>query len=334
LKPELHQELEFGVESVMFSNRLKFDVSVYEKTTKNLITNAPIDPSTGYTSTFINIGKIRTRGAEIAATVTPVKSASGLTWDITANYGKYATTVMELGGGLEQVVIAGFTNLGNFGIPGQPFNLIKGSGIARNANGEKIVLPNGQYKATADLATLGDPNPAFTSSLINNLSYKGFNLSFMFEYRHKGVILSNTVKGVLARGLSKDTDQLDRDLTLILPGVQEDGSKNTVQVTASNYFFDNYFFTDEAVTFDGSTARLREASLSYSLPTKVLGKSPFKKASITLTGSNLWFRALNMPKYVNFDTDVLSLGVGNGLGFDYLTGPSARRLGGTLSLTF
>jgi TonB-linked SusC/RagA family outer membrane protein len=334
LKPELHQEVEFGVESVMLSNRLKLDVSVYEKTTKDLITNAPIDPSTGYTSTYINIGKIRTRGAEVAVTVTPLKTASGLTWDITGNYGKYKSVVMELGGGLEQVVIAGFTNLGNFAIPGEPFNIIKGSGIARNANGEKIVLPNGQYKATSDIATLGDPNPAFTSSLINNLSYKGFNLSFMFEYRHKGVIVSNTVKGVLARGLSKDTDQLDRDLTLILPGVQEDGSKNTVQVTAANYFFDNFFFTDEAVTFDGSTARLREASLSYSIPTKVIGKTPFKKASVTFTGSNLWFRALNMPKYVNFDTDVLSLGVGNGLGFDYLTGPSARRLGGTLSLTF
>ncbi|MCP9767435.1 SusC/RagA family TonB-linked outer membrane protein [Lacihabitans sp. LS3-19] len=334
LKPELHKEFEFGVESVMFNNRFKYDVSIYEKNTRDLITNAPIDPSTGYTSTFINIGRIRTRGAEVSATVTPVKTSSGLQWDITANYGKYKTIVMELGGGLEQVVIAGFTNLGNFAIPGKPFNLIMGSGIDKNANGEKIVLPNGQYKATNDLAELGDPNPAFTSSLINNLSYKGFNLSFMFEYRHKGVILSNTVKGVLARGLSKDTDQLDRDLTLILPGVQEDGSKNTVQVTAANYFFDNYFFTDEAVTFDGSTARLREASLSYNLPSKVIGKTPFKKASVTFTGSNLWFRALNMPKYVNFDTDVLSLGVGNGLGFDYLTGPSARRLGGTLSLTF
>jgi hypothetical protein len=41
-----------------------------------------------------------------------------------------------------------------------------------------------------------------------------------------------------------------------------------------------------------------------------------------------------MPKFVNFDTDVLSTGVGNGLGFDYLTGPSARRVGATLNLTF
>jgi hypothetical protein len=170
--------------------------------------------------------------------------------------------------------------------------------------------------------------------LINSISFKGFNLSFMWEYRHKGVIVSNTVKGVLARGLSKDTDQLDRALTLVLPGVQADGTKNNVQVTAANYFFDNYFFTDEAITFDGSTIRLREAALSYNLPAKAVSNTPFKGASLTVTASNIWFRALNMPKFVNFDTDVLSTGVGNGLGFDYLTGPSARRVGATLNLTF
>jgi hypothetical protein len=243
--------------------------------------------------------------------------------------------VTELGGGLEEVVFSGFSNLGNFAIKDQPYGIIKGIGIERSASGEKIVLSNGRYKESSDLQILGDPNPDFTSSLINSFSYKNFTLSFMFEYRHGGVIVSNTVKGVLARGLSTDTDQLDRSLTLILPGVKEDGeTKNDVQVTASNYFFDNYFFTDEAITFDGSTVRLREASLSYNLPKNILGNSPFKAISLTLTGSNLWFRALNMPKGVNFDTDVLSTGVGNGLGFDYLTGPSARRIGGTVSLTF
>lgn len=333
LKPELHKELEFGLESTMFNNRLKYDLSIYNKNTVDLITEAPIDPATGYQQTYINIGKMNTKGVEFTATITPIRQKS-FNWDITGNYGHYRSVVKELGAGLEQVVIAGFTNQGNFAIAGKPFNIMKGIGIARHANGEKIVLPNGDYKLATDLVELGDPNPKFNASLINAFNYKGINLSFMLDYRHGGVILSNTVKGVLARGLSKDTDQLDRDLSLILPGVQEDGTKNTVQTTASNYFFNNYFNTDEAVTFDGSTLRLREASLGYSIPTKLMKKLPFKAATITLTGSNLWFRALNFPKYVNFDTDVLSLGVGNGLGFDYLTGPSARRLGGTVSLTF
>lgn len=334
LKPELQKELEFGTEAVLFNNRLRFELSVYEKNTENLITNAPIDPATGFSSTAINLGGLRTRGLEVNATLTPVKTRSGLQWDITANYAQYRSIITELGGGLDQVLISGFTNLGNFAIADRPYGIIKGIGIARDANGNKIVTSNGRYLEAQDIVELGDPNPEFTSSLINTISFKGFNLSFMFEYRHKGVIVSNTVKGVLARGLSKDTDQLDRALTLILPGVQADGRPNDVQVTASNYFFDNYFFTDEAITFDGSTFRLREASLSYNLPTKLLGNSPFKAASLTISGSNIWFRALNMPKFVNFDTDVLSTGVGNGLGFDYLTGPSARRYGATLNLTF
>ncbi|MDH4057407.1 MAG: TonB-dependent receptor, partial [Cyclobacteriaceae bacterium] len=334
LKPELHKELEFGIETTMWDGRFGIDLSLYRKQTDDLITYAPIDPSTGYTSTGLNIGSLETKGIDLILRGVILKTGSGITWDAMINYGKYESIITDLGADLDEVVFAGFTNLGNFAIKDKPYGIIKGIGIERHANGQKIVQPSGRYKETAGIVELGDPNPDFTGSVINNVSYKGFRLSFMFEYRHGGVIVSNTVKGVLARGLSSDTDQLDRSLSLILPGVQADGTENNVQITAANYFFDNYFFTDEAVTFDGSTVRLREASLSYSLPRTVISKTPFKAVSLTLTGSNLWFRALNMPKGVNFDTDVLSLGVGNGLGFDYLTGPSARRLGGTISLTF
>jgi hypothetical protein len=151
-----------------------------------------------------------------------------------------------------------------------------------------------------------------------------------------------TAATMLARGLTKDTD-FDRSLSLILPGVIQTGtdgdgnpiySENTTQINAAEYFFGNYFFSDEAFIFDGTTVRLRELSLAYQIPKNILSVTPFKSASISLTGSNLWFRAVNFPKYVNFDTDVLSLGVGNGLGFDFMTGPSARRFGATLRLTF
>jgi len=335
LKPERRKELEFGVESTLIDDRIGLDLSVYQRTTDSLITATPLDPATGFTSTLRNIGQLQTKGMEVVLRGTPVKTGSGIRWDITANYAHYRSVVTDLAEGLEEVVFSGFSNLGNFAIEGKPYGMIKGVGIERHpTTGEKIVNPDGRYRPTAEIVELGDPNPKFTSSLINVVSWKGIKLSFMMEYRHGGMIVSNTVKGVLARGLSTDTDQLDRALPLVLPGVQADGSPNGVQITAANYFFDNYFFSDEAITFDASTIRLREASLMYALPKSILSRTPFKGISVALTGSNLWFRALNMPKGVNFDTDVLSTGVGNGLGFDYLTGPSARRLGGTLSLTF
>ncbi len=335
LKPELQEEFEFGVEGVMFNNKLRFDLSLYEKNTRDLITNSPIDPATGFTSTQINIGKLRTRGIEFQATVTPISTASGFRWESTVNWSMYRSVVLELGGGLEEVVVAGFTNLGNFAIPGQPFNIIRGIGFDRDEQtGQPIILSNGLHKPTSDLVTLGDPNPRWNGSWINSISYKGFTLNAMLEYRHKGDVFSNTVTATLARGVTKDP-VIDRELTFIMPGVKEDGTPNDIQITAANYFFSGYQgATDEPNIFDGSMIRLRELSLGYQLPSNLMAKTPFKRASVAVSGSNLWFKALNFPPNMNFDVDVLGTGVGNGLGFDFVTGPSSRRFGGTVTLTF
>jgi outer membrane receptor protein involved in Fe transport len=91
----------------MFNNRLKLDISLYERNTQDLITNAPLDRSTGFSSTNINIGSLRTRGLEINATISPVKSRTGLNWDITANYGMYRSVITELTAGLDEVVFSG-----------------------------------------------------------------------------------------------------------------------------------------------------------------------------------------------------------------------------------
>lgn len=335
LKPELHEEVEFGVEAAMFNNKVRFDLSLYQKNTRDLITQAPIDPATGFTSTFLNIGRIRNRGIEFQGTATPISRPSGFSWETIVNFTAYRTIVMELGEGLEEVVVAGFTDLGNFAIPGQPFNIIKGSVFARDEQtGQPIVDAVGTYLTAPEIGILGDPNPKWTGSWINTLRYKGVFLNFMLEYRRGGVIFSNTVTATLARGVTKDP-VVDREMSFILPGVKRDGTPNDIQITASNYFFDGYHVgADESNVFDGSAARLRELSLGYDLPASILSKTPFRRASIALSGTNLWFRALNFPPNMNYDVDVLGVGVGNGLGFDFVTGPSSRRFGGTITLGF
>jgi TonB-linked SusC/RagA family outer membrane protein len=333
LRPELHQELEFGVESTMLNNKLRIDLSLYEKNTKDLITSAPIDPSSGFTRSAINIGNIRTRGVEFQATATPVNTPSGFSWESIVNFGLYRSVTMELADGLDEIVVAGFTDLGNFAIPGRPFNIIKGQGIVRNENtGEKVVLPNGSYQPTAVPVELGDPNPRWTGSWINSFRYKGFTLNFMLEYRHKGTIISHTIVSTLNRGVTVDP-VVDREYSLILPGVKQDGTPNDIQISATDYF-NSYGGNPEPRAFDGSTIRLRELSLGYNIPPSLISKTPFNRASIALSGTNLWFRALNFPPNQNFDTDILGLGVGNGLGLEFVTGPSSRRFGGTLTLTF
>jgi hypothetical protein len=61
---------------------------------------------------------------------------------------------------------------------------------------------------------------------------------------------------------------------------------------------------------------------------------PFGSISLRIAGENLWYYAPNFPVGVNFDPEVSSLGVGNGRGFDFLTGPTTKKYGATISLTF
>jgi TonB-linked SusC/RagA family outer membrane protein len=333
LKPELITEYELGVESKLFNNKIGVDFTWYRRETTNLITNTPIDPATGYTSTAINIGKIRNTGVELAVNATPIRK-DDFSWETVLNFSRNVPITVELGGQLQEVVVAGFTNLGNFAVPGRPFNMIKGTAFRRDANGNRIVDGGGLYLADPVLRELGDPNPAFNTSWINTLNYKGFSFNLMLEYRHGGALYSSTAGALLGRGLTKDTD-FDRSQTFILPGVKQDGTPNDIQITAADYHFNSiYFFGDEGRIFDGSTIRIREASLSYNLPKNLVAKTPFKGVSVSLQGNNLWYRAINIPKYLRLDTDNLGLGVGNGLGFEFLTGPASRRFGGTLRLNF
>ena len=80
--------------------------------------------------------------------------------------------------------------------------------------------------------------------------------------------------------------------------------------------------------------RLREISLSYSLPKSLFENAPIGSATVSLVGENLWFNAINFPTGINYDPEVLSTGVGNGRGIDFVTGPTARRMGVNLNITF
>lgn len=338
LKPELHTEYELGLEGKLFNNKIGFDLTLYRRNTRNLITSAPLDFSTGYSNTTINIGKLRNEGIELSLNGTVLKKGD-FSWDATLVYSRNLPKVLDLGGTLQEVQVAGFgSSLGNYAIVGQPFNIIKGIGFRRNDSGQLQIDGGGRPLTTASPIILGDPNPAFNTSLNSGFNYKNFSLNVMISYRHGGALYSSTAGALLGRGLTKDIgleNGYDRAQTFIFPGVKADGSPNDFQITASDVGFNNlYFFGDEGRMFDGSTFRLQELSLGYSIPRKFTSKLGIKGASIALTGNNLWYRALHVPKYVNLDTDNLGLGVGNGLGFEFLTGPSARRLGGTLKLTF
>jgi TonB-linked SusC/RagA family outer membrane protein len=334
LQPELHAEIELGIEFAMFKNRFGADFTLYSKTTNNLITDASLDPATGYYQTYVNIGEMTNRGLELELYLTPVRTTN-FDWTITGIFTKYESVVEELGAGLDKVLISGFSDLGNYAIAGQPYGVMYGYMIARDEDDNFIVDGSGNYLQSDEPEIIGNPHPDFETSIVNRFTYKGLSLNVQFDYRQGGDIFSESVNTLLGRGLTKDTD-FNRQETFVLEGVTTEGLPNEVQLTASNAYFNNYGTQapGEVNVIDGTTVRLREISLSYSLPQKWMSKLPFKGVELSIMGQNIWFKALSFPEYMNFDTDVLSLGVGNGLGFDFLTGPSSTRYGGSIRIRF
>ncbi|AXT56411.1 SusC/RagA family TonB-linked outer membrane protein [Aquimarina sp. AD1] len=341
LKPELITELEAGVEAKLFDNRVSFDVSVYDKRSKDLILNNRfLDPSTGNTVTSDNVAEVSNQGLEVGFGLTPIRGndPDDFRWDISGQYTINENIVESLGGESEGEVIAGFIGFGNYAIPGEAYGVIFGTTYQRDDNGNRVVGADGNYIANPEPTIIGDPNADWRATLINNFSYKGFTLGMQWEYTHGGDIYSTTAGALLARGLTTDTD-FDRTQTFVLDGVQTDGSVNTVQINATDLYFNNIGVAsaggiNERGIYDATTLRLREATLGYNVPSKFLDKTPFGRVSISFIAQNMWYKAFNFPKGINFDPEVTSLGVGNGQGFDYLTGPTAKRYGFNLSLTF
>jgi TonB-linked SusC/RagA family outer membrane protein len=340
IKPELFSELEFGVEGKLFS-RLNFDVSLYSRTTKDLIiASRPIPPSSGASFQPSNIGQIDSEGIEVDLGIDILKSDTGVNWNFNWNFNRIRSEVVELGGDTDLIIYAGFTNLGNGARVGYQLGTIFGSRIARDESGNLLVDGVGNYVSEAVdedglLPAIGDPNPDWVMNYTNTISYKGFAFAFNIGHTSGGDMYSVTISSLMGRGLTTDTE--DRLGTYILPGVsQATGEPNNIQINNSDFYFSNGFASpaDELSIYDASVVRLREVSLAYTLPAKFLEKTPVGRLTIKASGFNMWYNAYNTPDGINFDPNVAGLGAGNGQGFDYLTGPSSRRYGISINATF
>lgn len=331
LKPELHTEVEFGVEARFLDNRVGVDLSVFNKNSKDVIVDLDLDPATGFESTTINAAEIENKGLELGLDITPIRGA--FNWNFKINYTRLRSEVLKIADGVDQVYVGGYTNLGNIAKVGEPYGVFFGTPFVRTESGALLVNGQGEYVEGSNATVIGNPQPNYNVNWINNFSWKGLSFGFQWDYVDGGDIFSSTVQALLARGNTIDTD-VDRFLPIILPGEKSDGTPNDIQAYIGDTFFAAYFGADEGGVFDGTVIRLREISLSYVLPESLLENSPFGRIGITFSGQNLWYNAPNFPVGINFDPEVLSLGVGNGRGFDFRTGPTAKKIGVTLNATF
>lgn len=341
LKPELSKEIEAGVEGKFFDTRLSLDLTFYRRVSDNQLLNESLDPATGYTSQEINAGSVTNRGIEASAGYTIIRNRNWK-WQIDGLFTLNRSMVSGIPASIGYINISGYSNEGTIAKNGQPLGVLYGSYFQRDAAGNREVSATGDYVDASGDKIIGDPNPKWKTTGINTISFKKLSFRMQWEYTYGGQMYSGTSANLLGRGVTEDT-QFDRTTPIILPGVLQSsvtssspvGKPNNIQVSATQAYFNNSVGSvDESAIFDATVIRLREASLSYLLPDKLFKKTPIGSISISLSGTNLWYYAPNFPKYVHFDPEASGLGVGNGRGFEFLSGPSARRFGGSIRVTF
>lgn len=344
LKEERTKEYEFGLETKVFNNQLGLDLSLYHKTTEDMLIPVEQSKATGYSQRWVNAAEVENRGVELGLYGTPLKTG-GFTWDVSVNWAKNKSEVIDLYEEVDNIVINSYQ--GGVSInatKGEPLGTIRGTGFKYHKNGERIVNSSGYYVAVTD-QVIGDQNPDWNGGVSNTFRYKGFVLSFLIDIQQGGDVYSLDMHYGQGTGVLKHTAGLNelgnpkRNLLsdgggILNTGVTEDGQVNTTRARADYYsgayYWGNNSRNPAALTvYDASYIKLRELSLTYNLPKKLISRFA-QNVSFSLIGRNLWIIDKNVP-YADPES-----GLSAGLSQGYLSGsyPTVRNYGFNVKIDF
>lgn len=338
LKPEMVTSWETGIEFQMFKKRLGLDFTVYQQNTDHQILRVPIDPTSGYNYRYINGGEIQNRGIEIAANLTPIKSGD-FKWDMNWTWSTNENKVISLADGVEgnQQIIATAGTVSMIAVPGQSSTALYGYTFVRNEQGQIIYDPHtGLPVRPTEIEYVGDATPDWRAGLTNTFRYKHLRFSLTFDGQYGGIVYSQSYHKLMEQGKLKDSLPGREDGFIVGDGVIQhaDGtySPNTKEVDLATYYGDYYRRANvESNSFDASYLKLREISLTYDFPQKLIQKTGLSHVSLTAFGRDLWIIS-DFPMY---DPETAALN-----GNSYVPGvemgqmPSTATYGLTLKASF
>jgi len=318
VSPERQEETEIGTDMSFFKDRISLQFNWYHKHITDLLISRQVAPTTGYSSLLDNLGSLENNGFEIVLGGSPI-AKKDLRWDATLIFNRNRNKVLEVGPSLTLLST-------NAGAPvalleGYPIGIFYGTFFAVDENGGQVKnsagIPqiekgvqnsptsytpqrdgNGLPTGTTLRKVIGDPNPDYTATLTNDVTYKKFGLHIQFD-AVQGVDVFNadfrTRQGV-GNGLVAEQEHEG-----LLP---------------RGFILGNYQIEQWRVD-DGSFVKLREVALSYSLGNVKF----FKDVVLSLSGRNL----ISWDNYKGYDPEVNAAGQSTVLrGIDFGSVPIPR----------
>jgi len=321
LRPEINESIEGGFDARLWKNRIRLAFTYYFSKSQDLLVARPIASTSGFTSFNSNVGEMENKGIELEANLDVVRTKN-FTWTVGGNFTKNENEVTKLAPGVDQFSVeAAFTGIGSYAIVGQPYGAVFGTKWQRNDAGQLVIGANGLPLRATEEGFLGNPYPDWTAGVNSLLSYKGLSLSGLLDIRQGGILWNGTLARLHRIGKTQESAD-GRDKAYIIEGVKADGTANDIPVSSLQYFStfkgDGGAYAVENAIQDGSWIRLREVTLSYTLP-KI--NKYLKGITVYATGRNLWLST----DYEGVDPETSLTGAGSSIGgFDYFNMPGAR----------
>lgn len=347
LEPEKQQTYEIGTELRLFRSKLGLDVTYYNTLNKDqIIEGFRLSYATGYVLNTQNAGSTRNQGIEIVLNATVLKK-NDFTWDMNFNINRMWNNIIKLPANVSEYYLADTWLYGNArgGVMlNHPTTTITSYGYSRNDNGDILINPaTGLPVIDASFKIHGDRNPDFTLGWNNQLRWRNWKLSFLWDLKVGGDIFNGTKMFMTGIGKSKLT--ADRMEPRVIEGVLNDGLQNTANPTKNTIvvvpYYNYLYYTgtgmpEEAfIEKDVNWLRLRDITLNYTFPQNFVRKiRGMQTLGFFITANDL----ILLTNYSGADpggngNTAAGRGVG-ALGFDYGTLPTPISVNFGLRATF
>ncbi|MFM8448982.1 MAG: SusC/RagA family TonB-linked outer membrane protein, partial [Haliscomenobacter sp.] len=327
---ESNNQFDVALEFGLLKDRIAGVVEYFNRQSDDLLFDVPLPLSTGTSSQTRNIGAMFNRGIEVQVDFEPVRTRD-FNWKVSFNATTYRNEITRMPESNKEIV-SGTKKLKE-GSSLYDYWLREWYGVnPANCDAEyravSYIAANSRITESGDTVTTninnaryhynGSAIPDFTGGLTNTIEYKGLSLSVLFIYQVGGFIYDAAYASLMTSsgyGAAKHADILNR--------WQKPGDITNVPRVDVGRSVDFDGGSDRWLT-DATSLNLRNISISYAVPSKLLKRYHVQGAQIFFNGENLalWNKRKGMD------------GLGDFSGVTGNTYSFYRNFVGGLSLTF
>ncbi|MEP2774015.1 MAG: SusC/RagA family TonB-linked outer membrane protein [Fulvivirga sp.] len=309
LQPERSTEIEVGLDASFASDRVGLELTYFNKQTEDALIFRQLPLSLGVgNGRFENLGSVKNSGLEIALN-TKVFQTDKVAFNLNFVGSFLDNELIELGNGIEPVIFGQQRH-----VEGKPLGGYWDEEYTFSDENNDGFIGVDEVQV-GEVVYLGSPFATTDISFIPSLSFFNEQLTLrgLLNYRGGQKLYNNT--GSWRNGNSNTQELND-------PNASLEGQARAVAA--------KFYGTNAGYIEDASFWRLREVSLTYSLPKKILSPLGFSRVSLTLSGQNLGL----WTDYSGLDPEISSVGQANFTTEEFLSQPPVRSWRARLNLTF